>query len=43
MSVPLTGAGLAIDGPSGPTDGLLWATVTDFLIWDTAADYLIWQ
>ena len=43
MSVPLTGAGLAVDGPVGPTDGLLWATVTDFLIWDTAADYLIWQ
>jgi len=43
MSIPLTGAGLAVDGPSGPTNGFLWATATDYLIWNTGTDYLIWQ
>lgn len=42
MSIPLTGAGLAVDS-SGPIDGFIWATATDYLVFAGTTDYLVWQ
>jgi hypothetical protein len=43
MSLPLLGAGPAVDGPSYPADALAWQGVTDILVWSTATDFLIWS
>ena len=43
MSIPLLGAGLGVDGPSGPTNGLLFDTGANYLIWSGSSDYIIWQ
>lgn len=43
MSIPLLGAGLAVDGSTGPSNGIVWYTSTDYLIFNEIQDYIIWQ
>jgi len=43
MSLPLLGAGPAVDGPSYPANALAWQGVADIFSWSTATDFLSWS
>jgi len=43
MSLPLLGAGPAVDGSSYPANALAWQGLTDIFSWSTATDFLSWS